>query len=130
MLLEVKSHLLLLYMDLTPSMLPRLLSMLSQTRETRSKTSGFFQDGALLIIGSQALSTFQYGGRDKFHTLGTVVDVKVPTCALRILTDSHGLPGPTHLIPEQTIDRSITGRHTDFRSDVIKFARGFGVTER
>ena len=110
-------------MDLTSSMLPQLLSMLTQTRETRSKTSGYFHDGTPLINGSQALSTFQYAGRVKFYTLGTVVDVKIPTCALRILI-SVGCPLPHPPIPEQTIDRCVTGRHTDFRSDVIKYSQG------
>ena len=37
-----------------------------------------FQDGGPLTH-SQVLSTFQDGGRVKFPTLGTVVDVKIPT---------------------------------------------------
>ena len=41
--------------------------------------SRYFQDGTQLITHSQVLSTLQYGGRVKFPTLGTVVDVKIDT---------------------------------------------------
>ena len=66
---------------------------------------GIFQDGGPLTH-SQVLSTFQDGGRVKFPTLGTVVDVKIPTHVRFTKSNSRGLPGPPIL--GQTIDRCIT----------------------
>ena len=66
---------------------------------------GIFQDGGPLTH-SQVLSTFQDGGRVKFPTLGTVVDVKIPTHVRFTKSNSRGLPGPRIL--GQTIDRCIT----------------------
>ena len=63
---------------------------------------GIFQDGGPLTH-SQVLSTFQDGGRVKFPTLGTVVDVKIPTHVRFTTSNSRGLPGPPIL--GQTIDR-------------------------
>ena len=65
---------------------------------------GIFQDGGPLTH-SQVLSTFQDGGRVKFPTLGTVVDVKIPTHVRFTKSNSRGLPGPPIL--GQTIDRCI-----------------------
>ena len=65
---------------------------------------GIFQDGGPLTH-SQVLSTFQDGGRVKFPTLGTVVDVKIPTHVRFTKSNSRGLPSPPIL--GQTIDRCI-----------------------
>ena len=65
-------------------------------------------DGSL--THSQILSTFQDGGRVKFPTLGTVVDVKIPTHVRFTTSNSRGLPGPPIL--GQTIDRCINHAST------------------
>ena len=72
---------------------------------------GIFQDGGPLTH-SQVLSTFQDGGRVKFPTLGTVVDVKIPTHVRFTKSNSHGLPGPPIL--GQTIDRCIKQQTIQF----------------
>ena len=77
---------------------------------------GIFQDGGPLTH-SQVLSTFQDGGRVKFPTLGTVVDVKIPTHVRFTKSNSRGLPGPPIL--GQTIDRCITiSQHLEFKGKI------------
>ena len=49
----------------------------------------------------------QYGGRAKFPTLGTVVDVKIPTHVRFTKSNSRGLPAAPLPILGQSIDRCI-----------------------